>query len=121
MIDSRLRHHAMTLPGATEKVLLERVMFQVRSRTFATENWPEPGWAVVKLPLEDQRRFQAASVAVKPELERGAAGITLLRLVGIDDELLVDILSSAWRLAYGPDKARPAVGVAAETASRVSR
>ena len=34
----------------------------------------EPGWAVVKLTLDAQRRLSAASLAVKPEAERGAAG-----------------------------------------------
>ena len=101
MTDSRLRARAMALPGVTEKVLLDRSMFQVRGRAFATENWPEPGWAVVKLPLDAQRRLSAASLAVKPEAERGAAGVTLLRLTAIDDDLLVDVLTEAWRLAYG--------------------
>lgn len=106
MIDSRLRGHALALPGVSEKTLLERSMFQVRGRTFATESWPEPGWAVVKLPLAEQRRLCALSIAVKPEPERGPTGVTLLRLVGINEELLVDVLTAAWRLAYGPDKAR---------------
>lgn len=107
MIESRLRAPALALPGVSEKILLERSMFQVRGRTFATESWPEPGWAVVKLSLAEQRRLQGLSLAIKPEPERGAAGITLLRLAAIDDDLLIDILDSAWRQAYGPEKARP--------------
>jgi len=104
-----MRAQAMALPGVTEKVLLERSVFQVRGRPFATENWPEPGWAVVKLPLDAQRRLSAASLAVKPEAERGAAGVTLLRLTAIDDDLLLDVLTAAWGLAYG-EKRRGVAG-----------
>lgn len=108
MIDSRLRGLAMALPGVQERVLLDRPMFQVRGRTFATESWPELGWAVVKLTLADQARFAALSLAVTREPERGSAGITLLRLVGLGDELLGDVLTAAWTQAYGAEKARGA-------------
>lgn len=118
MTESRLREHALALPGVSEKIILERSMFQVRGRTFATENWPEAGWAVVKLPLSAQLAFGKLSVAVKPEPERGAAGITLLRLVGLEDEVLIDILAAAWRLAYGADKPRPRSEMAAAAAVR---
>ncbi len=117
MIISRLRAQALALPGAQEKVLLDRPMFKVRGRTFATENWPEPGWAVVKLTIADQARFSALSLAVRAEPERGAAGITLLRLAGLDDELLGDVLAAAWSLAYGAEKAR---SIAPATASSLS-
>ncbi len=104
MIDSRLRGPALMLPGVQEKVLLDRQVFQIRGRTLAAENWPEPGWAVVKLTLADQARFASLSPAVTAEPERGGAGVTLLRLVGLSDELLGDILTAAWTLAYETEK-----------------
>lgn len=102
-MQSRLRSCAMTLPGVTEKVILDRITFAVRGRTFATEGWPQEGWAVVKLAIPDQTRLTAA-LAIKPEPERGAAGVTLVRLQGIDDDLLTEVLTAAWRVAYGQTK-----------------
>ncbi len=90
----------MTLPGVSEKVILDRISFMVRGTTFATEGWPEDGWAVVKLSPADQKRL-AASIAIKPEPERGAAGVTLIRLQGVGDALLQEVLTAAWALAYG--------------------
>lgn len=99
-MQSRLRTCAMTLPGVSEKVILDRISFMVRGTTFATEGWPEDGWAVVKLSPADQKRL-AASIAIKPEPERGAAGVTLIRLQGVGDALLQEVLTAAWALAYG--------------------
>lgn len=99
-MQSRLRTCAMTLPGVSEKIILERISFMVRGKTFATEGWPEDGWAVVKLSAADQRRL-SSSIAIKPEPERGAAGVTLIRLQGVGDELLLEVLTAAWTLAYG--------------------
>jgi len=99
-MQSRLRTCAMTLPGVSEKVILDRISFMVRGTTFATEGWPEDGWAVVKLSPADQKRL-AASIAIKPEPERGAAGVTLIRLQGVGDALLLEVLTAAWALAYG--------------------
>lgn len=53
-MQSRLRGCALNLPGVTEKVILDRICFQVRGKTFATEGWPEAGWAVVKMALADR-------------------------------------------------------------------
>ncbi len=104
-MQSRLRTCAMTLPGVSEKVILDRISFIVRGKTFATEGWPENGWAVVKLSPADQKRL-SSSIAIKPEPERGAAGVTLVKLQGVGDELLLDVLTAAWTLAYGGARAR---------------
>jgi hypothetical protein len=103
-MQSRLRTCAMTLPGVSEKAILNRLSFMVRGKTFATEGWPEDGWAVVKLSPADQKRL-SSSIAVKPEPERGAAGVTLVRLQGVGDALLLDVLTAAWTLAYGGARA----------------
>lgn len=106
----------MTLPGVSEKPILDRLCFSVRGTTFATEGWPEEGWAVVKLDPDDQRQFMS-SIAIRPESgERGAGGITLIRLQGVDDALLTDVLVAAWRRAYGGHQAvaRGTAGVAAD-------
>lgn len=117
MQPSRLRLCTLALPGVSEQSILDRSVFKVRGKAFATENWPEEGWAVVKLSLKDQKRLRAASIAVQPEGERGATGITLVRLSAISDELLTEVLTAAWRLAYGADAGGPArtpeAGVAA--------
>lgn len=117
MQPSRLRVCTLALPGVTEQSILDRSVFKVRGKAFATENWPEEGWAVVKLSLVDQKRLCAASMAIQPEGERGATGVTLIRLTAIDDEMLTEALTAAWRLAYGADAGgaarTPEAGVAA--------
>jgi hypothetical protein len=101
MQESRLRTCALALPAVTEKPMLDGLMFQVRGRTFATEGWPEAGWAVVKLAPADQQRLAAASIAITAEPgSRGPTGVTLVRLAGLDDELLSDVLAAAWQRAY---------------------
>ncbi|MBP7703735.1 MAG: MmcQ/YjbR family DNA-binding protein [Caulobacter sp.] len=123
-MQSRLRSCAIALPGVSEKVILDRISFTVRGKTFATEGWPEEGWAVVKLSLADQKRL-CASIAIRPEPERGAAGVTLVRLPAVEDDVLAEVLTAAWTLAYGDarsssraDPAAAGQGRASQTPSR---
>ncbi|SFI51539.1 MmcQ/YjbR family DNA-binding protein [Caulobacter sp. UNC279MFTsu5.1] len=88
-------------PGVQRKPVLETTQFRVGHKTFATLGWPSEGWAVVKLSLAEQRRVLAASDAFAREPgRRRNSGVTLVRLQGLDPELLADVLAVAWREAY---------------------
>ncbi len=89
--------------GAAVQVrsVLDTTRFRVGGQAFATLGWPEAGWAVVKLSLEDQASAMALSdaVSIEPRRPRGS-GVTLVRLKGIDEDAMAYILTAAFRHAY---------------------
>ncbi|PLR21907.1 hypothetical protein SGCZBJ_20280 [Caulobacter zeae] len=89
--------------GAAVQVrhVLDTTQFRVGGRAFATLNWPEAGWAVIKLTLRDQAGAMALSDAVTIEPRRPRnSGVTLVRLKGIDEDAMAYILAAAFREAY---------------------
>lgn len=83
------------------KPVLETVQFRVGARIFATLNWPQVGWAVIKLGLKDQADALALSDAVSVEPHRPRnSGVTLVRLKGIDEDAMAFILAAAFNEAY---------------------
>ncbi|MBO9708853.1 MAG: MmcQ/YjbR family DNA-binding protein [Caulobacter sp.] len=104
-MESRLRACALSLPGVHETAVLETRVFKVRGKAFATEGWPEAGWAVVKLSPQDQKRLVAGSIALAPEPgPRGKKGVTLIRLKGADDDLISEVLVAGWQAVYGGER-----------------
>lgn len=88
---------ALSLPGVTAKAILDTQVFRVRQTTFATLGWPEPGWAVIKLSLGDQKRLLAQSSALAAEPgPRGKQGVTLMRLDAASEALVAETLRAAW-------------------------
>jgi hypothetical protein len=92
------RATALGLAGAREMQILGSHEFRIKDRAFATLGWPEPGWAVVRLPIREQTRIVAMTSAASPEAGgRGRRGVTRLRLATLDEALLTPILQAAWR------------------------
>lgn len=87
-------------PGAQIKLVLDTVQFRLGGKAFATLNWPAKGWAVVKLSSADQRLALSRSEAFAREPGRRRPGVTLVRLKGVDQALMAEVLAAAWREAY---------------------
>jgi hypothetical protein len=99
--------------------VLDAVQFRVGGRAFATLGWPADGWAVVKLSPADQARALAGSEALTAEPgRRRGTGVTLVRLKGIDEAAMAEVLAAAWREAYRPERGRGSktLGAASKTA-----
>jgi cytochrome c553 len=105
---------ALRLGAVQAKPILDSIEFRVADRTFATLGWPGTGWVVVRLSITDQQAALAACRACHPEPgPRGKAGVTLVRLGGVDAVVMAKILADAWREAY-----RRQPGAAAGAAAR---
>lgn len=88
-------------PGVQVRPIMESVQFRVGGKAFATLGWPAEGWAVVKLSGSDQAQALAASDAISLEPgRRRKSGVTLIRLKGVDEGFMAELLTAAWREAY---------------------
>jgi hypothetical protein len=95
------REMALRLGAVQAKPILDSVEFRVGDRAFATLGWPGQGWVVVRLSVADQRSALAKSRACHAEQSpRGKQGVTLVRLRGVDEAAMAEILANAWREAY---------------------
>ncbi|KQZ29028.1 MmcQ/YjbR family DNA-binding protein [Caulobacter sp. Root1472] len=82
------------------KTVMGAVRLAVHGRTFATVGWPEAGWAIVKLPPDEQADFIALSNAIAPEPgRRGRRGVTLVRLRAVSEAVAMRLLIAAWQAA----------------------
>ena len=75
--------------------------FRVSGKIFATLGYPEKGWAMVKLPPEEQHNFvQAyAGVFVPVKGTWGLRGATSVRLKAAHQTVAHRALAAAWRNA----------------------
>ncbi len=93
------------------KSVMGAVRLVVGDKVFATVDWPEAGWAVVRLSPGDQQGFLALSHAVTPEPgPRGRKGITLVHLRGVGEVIARRVLIAAWRHALSPGQPLAEVG-----------
>ena len=84
-------------PGVQVRPVLDAVQFRVGDKAFATLDWPASGWAVVKLSRKDQAKAIAQSDAITVEPgRRRATGVTLVRLQGVDEVLMAEMLGAAF-------------------------
>lgn len=92
---------ALRLPGVVAVPILESVEFRVSNRTFATLGWPAAQWAIVRLSIDDQATALSRGRAFHAEpTPRGQRGVTLVRLRGVEEADLAEVLADAWRDAY---------------------
>ena len=82
MTADQFRRLALSLPEATESAHMGHPDFRVKGKIFATLDYPEPGWGMVKLTPEQQ----AELVQAEPDVFEpcagawGARGCTNVRL-----------------------------------------
>ncbi len=100
--DDAFRREALALPRVIERQALDAIEFRVGRRVFATLGWPETGWALVQLSLDEQSAFLTDTPALRREpTRRRDRGVTRVRLVALDPNLLPPLLEAAWRHATG--------------------
>lgn len=86
--------------GVVTRPILDTVQFRFGGKAFATLGWPAVGWAVVKLDPRDQDWALSLSEGLAAEPGgRRRAGVVLVRLAAVDDDVVELVLSAAWRHA----------------------
>jgi hypothetical protein len=93
------RRIALSFPDASEGAHMNHPDFRVNGKIFATLHYPDDGWAMVKLPLDQQASFvelaPAAFVPVKGGW--GRQGATNVRMAKVSEETLRGALEIAWQ------------------------
>ena len=92
------RDIALGMKGAVESAHMGHPDFRVNNRIFATLH-DDDKWGMVKLTPEEQQRFVAdAPAAFVPEKGAwGLQGCTAVRLSAVDQEMLGEAMTLAWR------------------------
>src|SRR5580693_540387 len=88
MTTDDFREMALSFPGAVEKAHMNHPDFRANGKIFATLHYPDDGWAMVKLPPDQQQAFielqPSAFVPVKGAWGRQGATNVRLRIVKED-------------------------------------
>lgn len=112
MTDNDFRRIALGMKDAVESSHMNHPDFRVHGRIFATLH-EDLKWGMVKLTPEQQTRLVAdAREAFVPEKGAwGLQGCTAVRLAAVDEEMLGEAMTLAWRNARekGPARARKAI------------
>jgi hypothetical protein len=98
MTPDDFRRLALQFHGAIESAHMDHPDFRVGKRIFATLDYPEPGWAMVRLLPEQQEKLISTDARVFSRAAGGwgEKGSTLLQLAHTDEETA----ESALRMAY---------------------
>ena len=96
------RRIALSLPEAEERRHMGHPDFRVNNKVFATV-WPTQGRAVVKLPVEDQKRLLKSSPKTYSTNAWSKHGWTNVHLEHIDAKTFRDLVEESWR-AVAPKK-----------------
>ncbi len=101
MTPTTFRRLALRVPGVVEQQHMNHPDFRVGGRIFATLGYPARGWAMIKLPLEEQEFFARAApdafVVVKGAW--GRQGATSVILAAAKQPAVRAALEAAWRCA----------------------
>lgn len=99
MTREQFRRLALSLPGSSEQSHMGHPDFRVRGKIFATLDYPEPGWAVVKLLPDQQSYFVESEPAgfVPVSGNWGRKGSTNIRLKAVTVQKVKGALEAAWR------------------------
>lgn len=109
MTPSRFRKIALGLQEAVEHAHHGHPDFRVGGRIFATLGYPDGKSGMVNLTPDQQRRFMRDDPdAFAPAAGAwGEQGSTTVRLDAVDEEVLGEALTLAWRNAVEKGPARP--------------
>ena len=101
MTPAAFRRLALSLDGAVEQQHMNHPDFRVNGKIFATLAYPDKNWGMVKLTLEEQKRFVAAAPAVFAPVPGGwgLKGATRVNLAAATEKALRPALESAWMAA----------------------
>jgi hypothetical protein len=98
MTENQFRRLALSFPGAVESAHMGHPDFRVGGKIFATL-WPARGWAMVRLPIDQQEMFVKAVPGVFEPVKGtwGQRGATTMRLARAQKGMARDALLAAWR------------------------
>lgn len=101
MTSKDFRQLALGFPGAEERMHMDHPDFRVAGKIFATLDYPEEGWGMVKLTPIEQEMFVKAQPAVFNPCSGawGRRGCTNVRLKSARKPTLRRALRAAWLLA----------------------
>jgi hypothetical protein len=104
MTANEFRELALSLAGATESSHMNHPDFRAHGRIFATLGYPDAGWGMVKLPLDEQKRWLALhpQVFVPAKGAWGLQGSTMVRLEAAQRDVLAPALDLAWQNSAAP-------------------
>src|SRR5262245_33971658 len=98
MTADQFRRLALSLPEVKEASHMAHPDYRLRGKIIATLGDPGPGWAVVCLKPEQQRRFVRAEPEIFVPVKGGwgRAGNTNVRLAAARTALVREALLAAW-------------------------
>ena len=98
MTANQFRRMAVSLPETEERGHMEHPDFRVGGKIFATLEYPDKSWGMVKLTPEEQRMFVPAqrTVFVPAAGAWGRQGSTLVRLKIANAETVHEAMTAAW-------------------------
>jgi hypothetical protein len=104
MTAGEFRELALSLAGATESSHMNHPDFRAHGRIFATLGYPDAGWGMVKLPLDEQKRYLELhpQVFVPAKGAWGLQGSTMVRLEAAQRDVLAPALDLAWQNSAAP-------------------
>ena len=99
MSPDEFRELALRLPESVEQQHQTHPDFRICGKVFATLGWPDDGWAMVKLPIEEQQKYTATHPLVFEPAPGawGRRGSTKIRLAVSNSEAVAQALQTAWR------------------------
>ena len=99
MTPDNFRRVALSFPETAERAHMDHPDFRVGGKIFATLGYPEKGWAMVKLPPEEQHNFVEAYAGAFVPLKGtwGLRGATSVRLKAAHQAVVRRALAAAWR------------------------
>lgn len=101
MTTDDFRRLALSFPDTIESAHMNHPDFRAKGKIFATLRNPEDGWAMVKLPPDQQEAFvQLQPKAFVPVNGAwGRQGATSVHLKSVKEETLRGALTLAWQTA----------------------
>jgi hypothetical protein len=98
MTSDEFRKIVLALEGSSESLHMGHPDFRMNGKIFATLQYPDENWGMVKLPLEQQDNFvQAYPKAFVPVKGTwGRQGSTSVLLNAVDEPTLKQALHIAW-------------------------
>ena len=99
MTREQFRRMALGLPGSSEQSHMGHPDFRVRGKIFATLDYPEPGWAMVKLLPDQQSYFveREPRSFLPASGNWGRKGSTNVRLKAASAQKVHPALEAAWK------------------------
>lgn len=95
------RRIALSFPDTVESAHMNHPDFRVNGKIFATLHHPDDGWAMVKLPPDQQQSFVDLQPSAFESVKGGwgRQGATSVRLKAVQEETLRGALTQAWQNA----------------------